>query len=179
MPTPTTELRSEERDSLYRYARRVSGSAHDADDLVQEALLRLWRHQPEFPSEGHRAAWLRRVVHNAHIDERRRVTRVRSAVVRWSMEQPFASLPVPIEDHAAQARLQRELDALGPDYRDVVLLVDVREHSYQEAAEQLACPIGTVMSRLHRARQKLRTSLAQTGDAVATRGNPEATSVAA
>jgi RNA polymerase sigma-70 factor (ECF subfamily) len=144
----------EERRSLMRYARHLCRSHSDADDLVQEAMLRMWRHQPEFPSEGHRRAWLKRVVLNGHIDRRRRDKRARDWVSRSADDTAPVAPSAPTS--TLSSAMQRNLDALSTDYRNVLLLVDVCEQSYQETAEQLACPIGTVMSRLHRARHQLR-----------------------
>ncbi len=154
-----TDPLNEERRALLRFARHLCRSQADADDLVQEALLRLWRHRPEFPSEGHRRAWLKRVVLNGHIDGQRRRKRARA----WSQlsahdvatDHTPAALP-----RSVTPALQRHLDALSADYRDVLLMVDVGEATYQEAADELACPIGTVMSRLHRARRQLRERIA-------------------
>lgn len=145
---------NEERRALMRYARHLCRSQSDADDLVQEALLRMWRHQPEFPSEGHRRAWLKRVVLNGHIDRRRRDKRTRDWMSRSVDDTESTTLPS--SSSPLSRAMQRNLDALSTDYRNVLLLVDVCEQSYQETAEQLACPIGTVMSRLHRARHQLR-----------------------
>lgn len=144
-----------ERRALMRFARHLCRSSADADDLVQDALIRMWRHQPAFPSEGHQRAWLKRVVLNRLIDNRRREQRARD----WAARGAHDVAPSSIETETLPTALQRNLDALPVDYRNVLFLVDVCEASYQEAAEQLACPIGTVMSRLHRARRQLRDRL--------------------
>ncbi len=159
MQSATLDPLREERRALMRYAKHLCRSQSDADDLVQEALLRMWRHQPAFPSEGHRRAWLKRVVLNGHIDRRRRDKRARE----WMQRTPDAAVPAPltVASPNVSRSMQRNLDALSTDYRDVLLLVDVCEHSYQETAEQLSCPIGTVMSRLHRARHQMRARIAQ------------------
>lgn len=156
MQSVTADPLLEERRALMRYAKHLCRSQPDADDLVQEALLRMWRHQPSFPSEGHRRAWLKRVLLNGHIDKRRRDKRVRDWSTRWSLAD--ADLPSDVTPPSSRISdaMQRNLDALPADYRNVLFLVDVCEYSYQEAAEHLACPIGTVMSRLHRARNQLR-----------------------
>lgn len=155
LPTDSGSI-FEERRALLRFAKHLCRSAPDADDLVQDTLLRLWRHQPEFPSEGHRRAWLKRVLLNGHIDRRRRDKRALEWVAREAASdpEPISNLSAPVTQ--VSPAMQRSLDALPADYRRVLLLVDVCEQSYQEAAEQLACPIGTIMSRLHRARRQLR-----------------------
>lgn len=147
----------EERHALMRFARHLCRSQPDADDLVQEALLRLWRHQPSFPSDGHRRAWLKRVVLNGHIDRRRRDKRARDWTERVVHDEPAHSA----ESSGLSLSMTRNLDALPADYRNVLFLVDVCEESYQDAATQLSCPIGTVMSRLHRARRQLRDRVSQ------------------
>ena len=157
----------EERRALMRFAKHLSGSTADAEDLVQEALLRMWSHSPEFPSEGHRRAWLKRVVLNGHIDRRRRDRRARDWMATVQAEPAFGR---EVEaSRSLSGALQRSLDSMPRDFRDVLVLVDLHEHSYQETAAQLACPVGTVMSRLHRARHQLRASMGREEQAASLR----------
>jgi len=153
--TATADQFQQERRALMRFANQLCRSAADADDLVQEALMRMWRHQPSFPSEGHRRAWLKRVVLNSMIDGRRRERRARDWIAKSLHDTP----PEVVADDPMSSVMRLNLDALPVDYRNVLFLVDVCEESYQEAAAQLECPIGTVMSRLHRARRQLRDRL--------------------
>ncbi len=140
---------------LRRYARALTGDPTRADDLVQDTLeraygrLNLWR-----PGSDLRA-WLFTIMHNVFVNQ-----------VRSSVSQPVVSL----EDHPADAQVRanqtdmlevRDIDAalrrLPPDQREVVLLVGLEHLSYAEAARTLGVPIGTVMSRLARGRERLRS----------------------
>lgn len=159
MLSVTTRPLREERRALMRFATRLCRSGADADDLVQEALMRMWRHQPVFPSDGHQRAWLKRVVFNSLIDGRRRDKRARDWIARSVLDE----LSAVTEPQALSTTMQRNLEALSVDYRNVLFLIDVCEESYQAAADKLDCPIGTVMSRLHRARRQLRNRLDSEG----------------
>jgi RNA polymerase sigma-70 factor, ECF subfamily len=137
--------------ALRRYARLLTGESSRADDLVQDTLERactkwqLWR-----PGPGLRP-WLFTLMHRLYLNQRR----------DWRHDEGHASLDdVPEAGHEPPAGerldLQRALAALPPALREVLLLVTVEEYSYAEAAAILEIPAGTVMSRLHRARQQLR-----------------------
>ncbi len=142
--------------ALRRYARLLTGDATRADDLVQDTLERacrkwsLWR-----PGTALRP-WLLSIMHNLHVNQLR----------DWHLDDGHALLDDQPErpDTAAPAGerldLERALAALPPGQRAVMLLVAVEEYTYAEAAEILALPIGTVMSRLHRGREQLRQRLA-------------------
>jgi RNA polymerase sigma factor (sigma-70 family) len=143
---------------LRRYARALTGERGAADDLVQDTLerawskLHLWRHGSDL------RAWLFTIMHNVHVNQ------VRSRA---------ASSTVPLDDDAAEAPVRptqsdmlevRDIDAalrrLPLEQRQVVLLIALERMSYDETAKTLAIPIGTVMSRLARARERLRVMLA-------------------
>jgi RNA polymerase sigma-70 factor (ECF subfamily) len=140
---------------LRRYARALVPDPGAADDLVQDTLERalgkfhLWK-----PGTDLRA-WLFTIMHNVHVNQIRR--RRESAV----FDQETMDLPVrPSHESALAARdLQRALDRLPSEQREVLLLVVLEEMSYQEVASTLEVPIGTVMSRLSRARDKLRVAM--------------------
>ncbi len=142
---------------LRRYARVLTGEPAGADDLVQDTLERaLERHHQWQPGSDLRA-WLFSIMHNRRIDVVRR--------------DRYTSLDD--DAHAAQAEpaaagfdtfesidLQRAFERLGDEHREVLALVAIEQLSYEEAAGALGVPIGTVMSRLSRARQRLRALLA-------------------
>jgi len=140
---------------LRRYARALAGDSSAADDLVQDTLERalgkfhLWK-----PGTDLRA-WLFTIMHNVFVNQIRR--RHESA----AFDEEAMELPVrPSHDGALAARdLQRALEQLPGEQREVLLLVVLEEMSYQEVANALDVPIGTVMSRLSRARDKLRTAM--------------------
>lgn len=148
--------------ALRRYARLLTGDAARADDLVQDTLERacvkwsLWR-----PGTALRA-WLLTLMHNLHANQRRDHRHDDACV---SLEPALEPGHDPTRRLGDRLDLQRALAALPPDARAVLLLVTVEEYSYAEAAEILGVPVGTVMSRLHRARERLRLQLE--GDAPA------------
>jgi len=142
---------------LRRYARALTGRTDAADDLVQETLQRalekwrLWQRQRDL------RPWLFSIMHNLHVDGRRRDHRVDFCA--------DDDLPVPVQ-RASQADalevrdLERALALLPADQREVLLLVGLEELSYAEVARALNVPQGTVMSRLSRARTRLKAILA-------------------
>jgi RNA polymerase sigma-70 factor (ECF subfamily) len=139
--------------SLLRFARRLSGSVSAAEDLVQEAYLQAWRGFDRFETGTNVRAWLFRILLNAHLQHRRKA-RIEIA-----------------EDRRDDALLQRlelmqALDRLPEDHRTVLLLGAVEGFTCREIAEILSLPIGTVMSRLSRARQSMRTMLSLTCEKV-------------
>jgi RNA polymerase sigma-70 factor, ECF subfamily len=142
---------------LRRYAMALVGERALADDLVQDCIERalsrshLWR-------EGNLRGWLFTIMHNIHANFRRRAARspLTTAV---DIESLGASSRPLQEDGLAMAGLGAALGALPDDQRAVILLIGLEEFSYAETAEVLGIPIGTVMSRLHRGREKLRQVL--------------------
>jgi RNA polymerase sigma-70 factor (ECF subfamily) len=139
--------------ALLRLARRLS--RHDADDLVQETFARALAARHRYTPGTNGRAWLMRILCNLAVSEQRRRTRderLRARVVA----RAAAPLVCEPRDALDEAALTRALAALAPAERRVIELADVDELSYREIAETLECPIGTVMSRLHRARRRLR-----------------------
>ena len=145
--------------ALRRYARGLTGNREDADDLVQDALERAWSRLALWQRRGDLRAWLFSILHNRFVD------RVRS--VRASPEEPMPStdedgdgITAPVRATQNDRLEVRDLDAalarLVPEQREVLLLVAVEQMSYQQIADVLGVPLGTVMSRLSRAREQLR-----------------------
>ncbi len=138
---------------LRRYARALSGSEIDADDLVQETLTRALSHLVQWTSGENPRKWLFSILHNHYVDGLRRSTRAPAHVSIDAGEFTPVSL-------GADAGIRRDLDqglqALSEDQRQVLLLVGLEGLSYAETADILEIPIGTVMSRLARGREKLR-----------------------
>ncbi len=140
---------------LRRYARALAGDRIAADDLVQDTLERAWSKFHLYRRGTDLRAWLFTVMHNVYVNQ------LRAA-------RPVAQLDEEMPELAQAARetdtlVLRDLDAairrLPPEQREVLLLVALEEMSYDEAAGTLGIPIGTVMSRLARAREKLRAML--------------------
>ena len=144
--------------SLRRYARSLVFDPHAADDLVQTALERALAHWHQFDQRRDILVWTISIAHNAHIDERRR--HARAALVEPSEGfDPDASQGPPGADIGLQLDLVKALGRLSLEQREVLLLVTLEQLSYAECAEALRIPIGTVMSRVSRARIALRALL--------------------
>lgn len=156
----------EQSDLLYRVARRLTRDPDRAADLVQETYLRAFKAREGFDFHEHGIRpWLVRIMHNLHFSRSDREKRQPVAMESASLEtarregtaDPFASHPGGWE--GMDERLVRALTQLPEEYQVVLLLWAVDEMPYKEIAEALEIPIGTVMSRLHRARQKLARTL--------------------
>jgi len=161
---------------VYNVAYRMTGNEADARDLSQEAFLRVYRAlrrvEPDAPLES----WLYRIVSNLHIDLLRKRPRGRVESLDAPVETPrgefLREMPDPasspeaiIEREQLDATIQRVLGTLSEDLRMVVVLSDVEGYSYEEIAMSLRVPLGTVKSRLHRARQILQQRLGPYVDA--------------
>lgn len=144
---------------LYNVAYRLAGNDDDANDLAQEALLRV-RKGLESYQPGSMEAWLSRIVTNVFLDE---VRRRRRRPVEALPDDPDRILPPSAAADAATDSLSDEvqaaLRALPEDFRAAVVLCDVVGLSYEEIGEALEVPVGTVRSRIHRGRRQLRAAL--------------------
>ncbi|MCC6339078.1 MAG: sigma-70 family RNA polymerase sigma factor [Acidimicrobiia bacterium] len=144
---------------LYAVAYRLAGNAEDAQDLVQDALLRI-RRGLETYRPGSLQGWLARIVTNVFLDDVRR--RRRRPTVALPPDHEHRLPPAAAADAASEAlseEVQRALDSLPPDFRVAVVLCDVADLGYDEIAGQLGVPVGTVRSRIHRGRRMLREML--------------------
>ncbi len=153
-----------ELDVLFRVAYSMTRSKADAEDLVQDTLVRAYRAIDRFDGRYPRA-WLLTIMRNAQIN---RVRRKRPELMhdpdqtmgRIADESADAAdAETQLMDQTLDAPLEKALNSLPPKFRSVVELVDLNELSYKEAAEVLGVPVGTVMSRLHRARRNIREKL--------------------
>jgi RNA polymerase sigma-70 factor (ECF subfamily) len=147
----------------YSYAYRLTNNDADARDLTQEAFIRVFRAWQSFRPGTSFLAWIYRIVTNLYRDElRRRKGVFTQPLPEDNQPQETPSAPAthdPIEAmHERQLSpvMDRALRGLTPEQRTVVILADVEDYSYQEIAETVGCSIGTVRSRLHRARSQLR-----------------------
>jgi RNA polymerase sigma-70 factor (ECF subfamily) len=157
-------------DDAYRVARRLTGSQQEAEDLVQEAYVRAFRSWQQFRPGTNLRAWLLRIVHNLAVDASRKRSRTpHTEPVEegdYYLYHRLGAGTAPEESEQVLERLSQggivaALAALPQQYRETVVLVDLSDFSYQDAADILDVPIGTVMSRLHRGRRMLKTQLAQ------------------
>ena len=140
---------------LRRYAVALVGNAALADDLVQDSIERALRQSAQLRDLQSLAAWLRRILHNLFIDEIRR-GKSKGKQQDISELADNIELSVPASDGAANRDFLKAMDALSVEHRQILLLVGVEELNYREIADELSIPIGTVMSRLARARERLR-----------------------
>ena len=159
-------------DQIYRVARRLVGSREEAEDLVQETYARAFRSWRSFTPGTNLRAWLFRILTNLNLDRGRRVQRtpdmqpleesdyylankLASAGGEEVLEQEH------VVDRLSQDSIVKALADIQPQFRDVVVLVDIGDFTYADAAQILDIPMGTVMSRLHRGRRALKQHLAE------------------
>jgi RNA polymerase sigma-70 factor (ECF subfamily) len=142
--------------ALYAAARRTTGNAQDAEDLVQETFLRGYRAFDRFAPGTNVRAWLYAILHNARTDAVRRGRPIRETEELLSDGPAVAPQQTGLD---ARLDLERALARVPETFREVLILRDVQELRYDEIAEALGIPIGTVMSRLHRGRALLRRAL--------------------
>ena len=164
-------------DQVYRVARHLAGSREEAEDLMQEAYARAFRSWRSFQPGTNLRAWLLRILTNLNIDRGRRLQRTPDMqpleAGDYFLVDKLEETGGPIrEEERVDERLSQDnivaaLSAVPHDFRDVLVLVDLGDFSYQDAAQILDIPIGTVMSRLHRGRRILKQHLAE--EAVANR----------
>ncbi len=156
-------------DALFNYAMRITGDSDDADDLVQETLLKAFRFFDKFEKGTNSKAWLYRILKNSYINEYRRQVKepakvdyedvqnfyenIKSSDVKTQHyeEDSFNNL---LDDNISSA-----ITKLPEDFRTVIILSDIEGYTYEEVADFVDCPVGTVRSRLHRARKMLYSQL--------------------
>jgi RNA polymerase sigma factor (sigma-70 family) len=154
---------------LRRYARALAGNRDDADDLVQDTLERAWSRTSLWRSVVDMRAWLFGIMHNLHVDALRRG---RLATVPIDEDTPEGEAAPTQGDRLAVLDLQAALDRLSPEQREIVVLVALEEMPYADIARTLGVPIGTVMSRLSRGRERLRVLLDEGAASAAGRIEP-------
>lgn len=150
--------------ATYNFAYRLTGNESDARDLTQDAFIRVYRAWRSFQPGTSFLSWVYRIVTNLYRDElRRRKGRFIESIPEDNAPQEFGGqrplAVTPIDDYVERQLgepLSKALAQLSPEQRQVVILADIEEYSYQEIAEIMGCSIGTVRSRLHRARALLR-----------------------
>jgi RNA polymerase sigma-70 factor, ECF subfamily len=159
-------------DQVYRVARRLVGSREEAEELVQETYIRAFRSWSSFTPGTNLRAWLFRILTNLNLDRGRKVQRtpdlqpleegdyfLANKIAAADGEQVLDQERV--VERLSQDNVVGALSGVPHDFRDVVVLVDIGDFSYADAAQILDVPIGTVMSRLHRGRRILKQKLAE------------------
>jgi RNA polymerase sigma-70 factor (ECF subfamily) len=156
-------------DSLYNYALKMIGDSDDASDLIQETYLKAYRFWDKFEKGTNCKAWLFRIMKNTYINTYRKQTKEPDKVDYEDVENFYenikpsstdsAHLEKDIYDNLLDDELSEAISSLPEDFRTVVLLCDIEGYTYDEIADFIDCPVGTVRSRLHRARKMLYTKL--------------------
>ena len=157
-------------DQVYRVARRLVSSKEEAEDLVQETYARAFRNWRSYQPGTNMRAWLFRILTNLNIDRGRREQRAPDLqpleegdyfLYNRLEETGAVDDDARVVERLSQEGVVRALAAIPHDFRDVLVLVDIGEFSYKDAAQILDIPVGTVMSRLHRGRRILKHDLAE------------------
>jgi RNA polymerase sigma-70 factor (ECF subfamily) len=159
-------------DQVYRVARRLVRTQEEAEDLMQETYARAFRSWRSYTPGTNLRAWLLRILTNLNIDRGRKAQRtpdmepieegdyyLYNRLEETTRENPDEERVI---ERLSQDDIVSALSEVPHDFRDVIVLVDIGDFSYQEAAQILDIPIGTVMSRLHRGRRILKQQLAET-----------------
>lgn len=163
-----TLVRTHEK-KIYNLCLRLCANAEDAADAAQEAFVSAWRALPFFREESNFATWLYRLATNASIDLLRREKRHRAPLSLDDEEQNVdvadeAAAPDALyEKKELREAVLRAMEGLGEEYRRVLILRELQQLSYQEIAEILDLDLGTVKTRIHRARKNLRNALVSSG----------------
>ncbi len=152
-------------DRLYNFAHWLTHNRDEAEDLVQETFAKALKGFSSFEQGTNFKAWIFRILRNTFLNSR---TGLKAATVPLDVQDDDAALPVEKEtpetiliDRASERIMQEAIEELPVAYREVLLLCEVEEMSYQEIAATLTIPIGTVMSRLSRARRALRSAVTE------------------
>jgi len=156
-------------DFLYNYALRMTYNAADAEDLVQETFLKAFRFWDSYEKGTNVRAWLFRIMKNAYINRYRKEKKEPETVEYQEVENFYnnvrgsaaesSDLQEAVFSNLLEDEVSRAIAELRDDFRTVVILCDIEELTYEEVAEFVDCPVGTVRSRLHRGRKLLRAGL--------------------
>ena len=149
-------------DRLYNFAHWLTQDRGEAEDLVQETFAKALKGFPSFQPGTNFRAWMYRILRNTFLTSRTGLKATATVPLELEDEALPATTSTPesiLLDRLDQQQVRRALDELSVPYREILLLCEVEEMSYQEISSTLAIPIGTVMSRLSRARRALRESV--------------------
>ena len=152
-------------DRVYRLAFRLTGNAQDAEDLTQDAFIRVFKSLDRY-KPGTFEGWMHRIVTNLFLDQVRRKARIRMDALPEDQERLASGHNGPeqvVVGETFDPVLQRALDNLPPDYRAAVVLCDIEDLTYEQVGRILGIKMGTVRSRIHRGRAALRSDLAAGG----------------
>ncbi len=156
-------------NGLYSFARHLTGNADDADDLLQDTFLKAYRFWDKYEKGTNIRAWLFRIMKNSYINRYRKVTKEPDLIDFNEIQEFYTRLQdTTTGDHDLAEQMfggvlddevAKALDTLHPDFKTVVILCDIEGYTYEEIAEFVDIPVGTVRSRLHRGRKMLQSKL--------------------
>ena len=146
-------------NDIYRTAARLLGNGPGADDVVQDVYLQAWKSFDQFELGTNCRAWLFKILFHTLNHYRRKWLNIRMVKESEDVLDVTPAVGPPIPEHITDEEMLAALADVPQDFRAVVLLVDVEEFSYKEAAGILNVPVGTIMSRLSRGRKTLREKL--------------------
>lgn len=154
---------------LYNYALRLTGNEDDAKDLLQDTYLKAYRFIDKYQKETNAKAWLFRILKNSFINNYRKSTRTPDQVEYQEVEEyvdllrdknsPVSDLRHDFYDNLLEDEVVSAMDSLTEEFRTIIILSDLEEMTYEEIADILEIPLGTVRSRLHRARKVMQEKL--------------------
>jgi len=150
-------------DRLFRHAMWLERNRSNAEDLVQETLVQAMQSFHRFAPGTNCRAWLLSILHHVHLNRQRKLGRL---TIDSELEERVAhTVPfvTPVTEHLTDEDMLSALHSLSAHHQQVILLCDIEEMTYKEAAAALDVPVGTIMSRLHRGRELLRVQLIRTG----------------
>lgn len=148
-------------NDIFRTATRILGDRARAEDVAQEVYLQAWKSFNRFESGTNCRAWLFKILFHCVNHHRRKWFRFPQLKETEEFLEANLTAPVPIPDQLTDQDILAALDRIPADFRAVILMVDVEEFAYKDAAEILSIPIGTIMSRLSRGRKLLREQLSE------------------
>ncbi|KER10324.1 MAG: RNA polymerase sigma factor RpoE [[Candidatus Thermochlorobacteriaceae] bacterium GBChlB] len=170
-------------DSLYNFALRMTGDAEDANDLVQETYMKAYRFFDSFEKGTNCKAWLFRILKNSYINKYRKESKEPDKVDYDDIKEFYHTIKhSSLDSNDMQEKMfgellddevARALESLPEDFKEVVQLCDIEGFTYEEIANMVDCPIGTVRSRLHRGRKILRDKLMEYAIQHGYRFNPD------
>ena len=154
---------------LYNYALRLTGNEDDAKDLLQDTYLKAYRFIDKYQKGTNAKAWLFRILKNSFINNYRKSTRTPDQVEYQEVEEyvdllrdkssPVSDLRNDFYDNLLEDEVVSAMDSLTEEFRTIIILSDLEQMTYEEIAGFMDCPLGTVRSRLHRARKSLQSRL--------------------
>lgn len=161
------EIVSRYKDGIYNYVWRMVSNREDAEDLAQEVFVRAFAAIKTFRREANLRTWLYKIASNLCVDRYRRAGLEKQWIIPLERQQNDTVRPIDIPDHSSdprrsferselQAEVKKALLKLPEKLRSAIILFDIEGLSYEEIADAMGCPIGTVKSRIFNARMKLR-----------------------